>query len=157
MTDKLRVKRNNGHSEGSAPPAMRDFNLNNQESVQDYNKSQIYIKGFSIGVSTGINNSVGNIQLGGAAKRLYGLVIYLDVTKLADADTFSLSINNESIINNTIWYAFYPSVQYGNMKPQMYFPMPRPLSGSDSVEFSWTAVSAKTVYPVFYLSNFAGK
>jgi len=130
-------------------PPLDFYNTNNLASLQTFIKSQIYFKGFKIPVNTGINADI-PIQLGGSSKRLYGIVLYReDDTQF---DTFSLTINNELIIDNVLWKSFYPT-QTGNMKEQIYFEIPRPLSGSDDTKITWNALNNSNVYAIFYLSN----
>lgn len=126
-------------------------NFDNQAQIQAYNKSQIYFKGFTQGVLAGMN-VISNLQLGGSAKRLFGLNLWVAQANIADDDVFSLSINNELIIDKCLWRAFFPQ-QTGNIKQQMYYEIPRPLSGADTLEISYTAVNAKNIYFIFYLSN----
>lgn len=131
---------------------MNEHNLDNSRALQSYIKSQVYTKGFSQAVNAGANTSLANVtSLGGSARRLYGLAIWVSQANIADDDTFSLTINNEQIIIKNYWRSFCPQFNY---KMDMYFPIPRPLSGSDTIEMSWQSVGAKTVYPIFYLSDF---
>lgn len=136
------------------PEPSNQFNFGNQKAVQLYNNSQVYFKGFTLGASAGQNSFTG-IQLGGSARRLFGINMFVAQAAIADDDTFSLLINNELIIDKCLWRAFFPQ-QTGNIKQDMFFSIPRPLSGSDSVEMSYTSVTAKNIFPIFYLSNFAG-
>lgn len=138
---------------GERIPSMQTNNYSDFKSVQEYNKSQIYFKGFQKNVAVGSN--VLDLQLGGSARRMFGLIFIVSGAG-TDDDLVSLTINNEQIIIDTHWRAFSPN-QTGNPKDLMYFPIPRPLSGSDSVALNWFAINAKVVYPVFYLSNFPGE
>lgn len=145
MSVKVRMK-------GSGTMPGINSNLNNTKAIQDFINSQIYAMGFQFGVSVGVNTNI-PIKLSGSSRRLFGLCLFVQSDKVNDDDTFSLTINQENIITTSLWRAWYPSVTLGNYKPQMFFPIPRPLSGSDSVNISWTAVTAKQVYPIFYLSD----
>lgn len=123
------------------------------KAIQNYIKAQIYFKGFSYAVVVGNNSTT--LTLGGSCRFLYGIQLWMSNANIAQDDTFSLNINNEQIFDTILWRAFNPAA-CGGLPNTQFFPVPRPLSGSDTVQFSWTAaVGAKTIYPIFYLSNYA--
>lgn len=136
---------------------VRSINQNNfddQKATQDFVKKQIYMKGFSQAIGAGSNQVLPAITtFDGSARWLHGLSIYVSQANVSDNDTFSLTVNNEQIIINAYWRAFCPEF---NLKLTQYFPLPRPLAGSDSVQMNWSAQNAKTVYPIFYLSTEKG-
>jgi len=134
---------------GAAMPNMNAPEAHKE--VQSFIKSQIYFKGFIKGVSVGANPDI-TIQLGGTPRKLYGICLYIQNDKTANDDTFGLTINEEQIITDCIWRAFNPQ-QTGNFKTNIFFDIPRPLSGNDSVVMNFKATAAMNIYPVFYLSN----
>lgn len=149
----MRLKRIGAPNNGQiSTPGVNPKNFSSTASLQNYIRSQIYVKGYNINVAMGGNANIGDIVFGGQAKFLYGFVIYNSVVGF---DTFSLTINNEVIVTDALQAAYDPRTNARGF--DMYFPMPRPLTGADSVQFSYTADAAKAVYPVFYLSNFAPK
>jgi hypothetical protein len=137
---------------GQSSPGGMDITAQEMEGIKEFAQSQIYLKGFSLGALNGQNPDLGPIALGGTARWLWGLQMWVTNANLANDDVFSLVINNETLIDGVLWKAFSPSNSAGMSRSQ-YFPLPRPLYGSDAVRLSWTAVGAKTVYPIFYLSN----
>lgn len=125
--------------------------LENADTLKSFVKKQIYMKGFNFNVVVG-DNPTNDIKLGGKARFLYGINLLITAARVADEDLFSLTINEEVICDKVNWKNFYPGLNSGKL--QMYFPIPRPLSGSDSVNIGWTATGAnKTVYPSFFLSE----
>lgn len=133
-----------------AMPAT-NFKNSNQSEIQAFNKSQIYFKGFNFGLSAGANE-IANVNLGGACRRLYGITVYVQSDKTGDDDLFSLQINQEQIIDRVLWRSFCPTL-VGNNSGSQFFAIPRPLTGSDTVNIVWNATTAKKVYINFYLSN----
>jgi hypothetical protein len=136
---------------GGPTPSINQNDLGNR-NIQTYIKAQIYMKGYTQGVNAGNNANLANItSLGGSARKLFGIAIWVSQANVADDDTFSLKINNETIIDSVYWRTFNPQF---NLKLDQFFPLPRPLSGSDTLVMSWTAINAKTIYPIFYLSDY---
>lgn len=131
-------------------PTIQVNKPGNQKTVQNFIASQIYMKGFVQGVNAGNNQNLPFV-LGGSARQLYGMNLFIQQSTIAEDDYFSLKLNNETIIDSVSWRAFNPVYNY-NRKIQ-FFELPRPLNGNDSLTMSYTAVSAKTIYPVFYLST----
>jgi hypothetical protein len=133
-------------------PGIKFGNQSNQQNVQDFIKGQIYSKGFEFGAQPGPNTF--NPNLGGAARRLFGLILFTENNNIFDPDLISLTINNEVIIDNVVWWAYNPQGPSGNIfKQAQYFELPRPMSGSDSVAIQYQSVNAHKIYPVFYLSD----
>ncbi len=131
-------------------PTIQVNQPGNQKTVQNFIASQIYMKGFVQGVNAGNNQNI-QLILGGAARQMYGMNLFIQQSTIAEDDYFSLKLNNETIIDSVSWRAFNPAYNY-NRKLQ-FFELPRPLNGNDSLTMSYTAVSSKTIYPVFYLST----
>lgn len=136
-------------------PALDFKNVErNKKELQEFYQKQIYSKGFFFQTSAGSTVSP-KISLGGSARRLHGISVFNDLGFSGDQDTFSLTINEEVIIEDVIWWAYNPQGISGNIfKETQYFPIPRPLSGSDSVELDWNASNSHNSFIVFYLSNF---
>jgi len=153
MAKLLRNNRPNSPIEG-----INRSNFSDSKKLQNYVKSQIYVKGFTIALGAGANPNAGNIQLGGQARFLYGIALYggnVGSAAYPQADTFSMTINNEVIFDTVSCYSISPLTNPRGIQ-DMYFPIPRPLSGSDTVQLSVTAVGAlAATYWVFYLSNYA--
>jgi len=135
---------------GMSIPTIQVNKPGNQKEVQNFIASQIYMKGFVKGVSVGNNPDI-QLVLGGSARQLYGFNLFIQQSTIAEDDYFSLKLNNETIIDSALWRAFNPVYNY-NRKIQ-FFELPRPLNGNDNLTMSYTAVSAKNIYPVFYLST----
>lgn len=127
-------------------------NIAKDKAARDFINSQIYFKGYTVGMGAGNNPNAGPIDLGGKARRLFGVTIFVQRSLIAEDDIFSLTLNQEVIIDKCIWRAFNPEAT-GNDKQQQFFPIPRPLSGKDDVVLSWTAGTAKNVFFIFYLSD----
>lgn len=119
--------------------------------TQKYINNQIYMKGFNFNAIVG-TTEVDSISLGGNARFLYGINILMTAASVADEDTFSMVLNEETIVDKANWKIFYPGLN--SNKVDQFFPLPRPLFGNDSLLITWNGVTgAKTVYPIFYLST----
>lgn len=134
-------------------PSLNRENAKNMPEIQTYIKRQIYKKGFNFNTQAGVVNDF-PIVLGGKARRLFGLTVYSDFAFVGDADLISLTINEEKIIDNVVWWDFNGQGAAGNIfKEESYFALPRPLSGSDSVLLQWNSINAHKVHIVFSLSD----
>lgn len=135
---------------GRVIPTIKTDQPGNQKTVQNFIASQIYMKGFVQGVAAGNTQNI-KLDLGGSARQMYGFNLFIQQSTVAEDDYFSLKLNNETIIDSVSWRAFNPS--YNLNHRLQFFEVPRPLNGNDSLTMSYTAISAKTIYPVFYLST----
>jgi len=120
------------------------------KQVQNFNRAQIYAKGFLLGAQSGSNDFT-NINLGGKARKLYGFALYVPVANDNDADTFTLNINQELTIERVPVWAYNPRVN--TFKTQQFYELPRPLSGSDTIQLGYDSVGAHPVYIVFYIAQ----
>lgn len=125
----------------------------NHKNVQEFNNRQIYSKGFTFNTQANTDNNF-DIQLSGSARRLYGIVLFVEGNNQNDEDIISLQINEESVITNVVWFAYSPIGNGGNIfKREFFFPVSRSLSGTDTISLIWKSANAHKVYPVFYVSN----
>jgi hypothetical protein len=97
------------------------------------------------------------IVLNGNARQLYGITLFVDVNFMQDADIINLSINEENVITNVVWWNFTPSgggpMPGNNFKKHAFFPIHRSLSGNDSIQLVWRSLNAHKIYPIFWISN----
>lgn len=123
-------------------------------TVQNFTNQQLYTKGFEYNVQAGTANQF-TPQLGGKARFLWGIMVFInEQVNWVDPDTMSLVVNSEQIIDKVIWWAYNGQSNTGNVfKERQYFPLPRFLSGADSVELTWSAINAHKINIVFYLSD----
>lgn len=141
-----------GHHKGNVP-MIGPNNKMDMHKVHEFADRQEYMKGFNFNVNAGTVTEQ-PIQLGGQARMLRGLVVFNPNANLTDEDTFSLVVNNELLIDSSVWFAFNPSGLYGNtVKEAQYFPLPRPLNGNDDVKINYNSINSHTVHFVFYLVN----
>lgn len=133
-------------------PIIRQNDLVNQKTIQDFNNAQIYTKGFNYNLTAGVANT-NTPQLGGKARQLHGVCFFVPNANINDDDIISLVINSEQVIDNVNWKAYSPANANNQYKGAQFFPLKRALSGADDVQLVIQAVNAHRVYPVFYLSN----
>lgn len=130
---------------------INQFDLKNPK-IQEFISSQVYTKGFSYTCNAGSNSFTP--VLGGKPRWLYGIAYYGDINTNADRDIMSLSINEEMIIDKVITWNYNPQQTVGNVyKTEQFYPLPRPLSGSDSVALTIVAIQGKPIDIVFFLSD----
>jgi hypothetical protein len=135
-----------------AVPDMDNPKLS-QKDIQNFNNRQIYTKGFTFQTQAGNGNDF-PVKLNGKARQLYGITIYYPQANIADEDIISLSINEENVITEAIWWNFNPQGAAGNIfKREAYFPLKRALSGTDTIQLQVNSVAAHKIYPVFWMSN----
>ncbi|RTK97622.1 MAG: hypothetical protein EKK64_01035 [Neisseriaceae bacterium] len=128
-------------------------NFNDAARLQDFNKGQIYTKGFEYQTEANTTNEF-PIQLGGKARKLWGVTFFVEPNNVQDTDIVSLNINSEQLINNVIWWAYNPQGAVGNIfKDSQFFALPRNLSGADDTQLVWKSLNAHKIYVVFYLSD----
>lgn len=128
-------------------------NFGDIKKIQEFNKGQIYTKGFEFNVTAGNNNQF-PINLGGKARKLHGIVVFSEPNNIGDPDKISIVLNSEQLVNNVIWWAYNPQGQAGNIfKDSQYFGIPRNLSGADDTQLSWESINAHKIWVVFYLSD----
>lgn len=128
---------------------MDNLDFKNRNFVQ----RQIYTKGFSYKSQAGVTNSEAP-QLGGKARFLHGVCFYGDFNFPIDRDIWSLTVNQEIIVDKVIWWNYNPQGQAGNFfKTEQFFALPRPLSGSDSVMSQLTTINSHDYDIVFFLSD----
>jgi len=134
-------------------PNIGKENNVSQETIQSFNKRQIYSKGFSFQTQANTTNNF-PIQLNGNARRLYGITLFFPVADINAEDIISLSINEENVITETIWWNYSTQSPNGNQfKREAYFPLSRSLSGTDTIALSVKSTGAHKLYPVFWMSN----
>ena len=134
-------------------PNIDRNNSGNITDIQKFNNRQIYTKGFEFATLASTTNEY-PIVLNGNARQLYGITLFFEVNFINEIDTISLSINEENVISNVIWWNFYPSGNLGNiMKKSAYFPIHRSLSGSDSIQLIVKSANAHKLFPIFWMSN----
>ncbi len=130
--------------------------VENIEAVQAFNNNQLYTKGFAFGVNPGASNEFSPV-LGGKVRFLHGITVYsFDANNAPNAlpDTFSLNVNSEVIVDKVMHLNYNPTgAALGNIKLGEYFKLPRPMSGSDSVQINWNAINAGKFYITFWLSD----
>lgn len=133
-------------------PRIVEGNLDNAADLRSFNKKQIQTKGFEIGLQANTTTSQ-SLTLGGKWRKMHGIVMFVETP--TDNDKVSLNINSELIIDNCNANAFIPQQNSNATKPDQFFPIPRALSGSDSVEININTVAgaAKKAWIVFYLSE----
>lgn len=134
-------------------PNKNPNDFGNPTELQNFNNRQIYTKGFSFTSQAGTENQESPI-LGGKARFLHGITVFNNSANITDEDVLSLTLNEELIISKVIWWAYNPQGAVGNIfKREQYFPLPRPLSGSDSLTTLYKTANAHNYYIVFYLSD----
>ena len=95
--------------------------------------------GFPFVAGAATQTNINNIQLPGDARIFLGLIF---TTFAATGDTFTLSINNNVIIQNG-------SCQLHAMNnsasiTELYFPYPQPLTGTDKIEIVVTSIAGQS-------------
>lgn len=132
------------------PQGINQTDFNDITKLQAFNNGQIYSKGFVFTTQANASN-IFPIQLGGKPRVMHGIIFQCPVGNVTDDDVISLTINSEVVIDKVNWKAYLPT--QNPTKAQQFYPIPRGLSGSDSVELTVTSVNSHTIFPIFYLSN----
>lgn len=135
---------------GSKPAGINQSNLTDTNQIQQFNNKQIYTKGFTFGAVAGNANSF-TPQLGGSPRLLHGIVFLTPSANVNDDDTFSLTINQELIVDKCNVKIYNP--QTNLYKPDQFYPLMRSLSGADTVQINYTSIGSHNIFFIFYLSN----
>lgn len=118
--------------------------------VRDVVKKQIRIKGYNYNVPTG--NTPFPIQLTGDARKFLGLMLNPIKTtftsQLVEIASCTFKINNEIIIED-----LNPNFLNGWNNNQEFFPLPRPLSGTDqiTIEFKNPGATEQVAIALYYI------
>jgi hypothetical protein len=117
------------------------------EQVREYVKNQKRVKGYRITADTG--NTTQQVRLSGDARMLLGFSILLvpaQVTADTIPETFTMTINNETVINQCSPKFFSP-----DFCDDEYYEFPRPLSGTDDITlYISNSNAAQAVNIIFY-------
>lgn len=136
-------------------PNIKKFNAvtGPQSESQTFTNKQIYSKGFTYSVVSGPGNNF-SPNLGGKARFLYGVLLFVEAPNANDLDTFSLTINSEVAIDKVLVSAYNPQIIGGNIfKTDQFFALPRLMSGSDSIQLNYDSINVHKIHAVFYLSD----
>lgn len=122
--------------------------------VREFIRSQIYVIGQEFSPAAASTQDF-NCKLGGKVRWLHGINLFLPQINLGDEDKFSLTVNNEVLIDKTIWWAYTPGgALFANIRSgDDYFKLPRPMSGNDTVTLNYQSVNAHKIYINFYCSE----
>jgi len=124
------------------PGQQKGFSI---EAIRTLIKKQKRSKGFNFSLSSG--TQVNPIDLSGTARIFLGFAILLqpEITFANRVETITLTINNEIIIQNVDPEFFSPDF----MDDEYYF-FPRPLSGTDTIDLSTSALSDQALRIIAY-------
>jgi hypothetical protein len=118
--------------------------------TKNFNKEVRYVQGFRNQIAGSSTTNV-NITLTSAGKFLLGLtVIPLLFADIADTQITFL-VNNIALLNGVASENLNPNFTQANM---IYFPLPQPLQGNDTIQANFTKNDAGNVniyINVFYL------
>jgi len=118
----------------------------NLQQIRNLIKTQNRAKGFRFTLPLGASNF--NIDISGTAKVFLGFIFGGSTFTPIISDTFSLTINNEIIIQSGNTQAFSSS---RDIKSDYYW-FPRPLSGTDEVTLSFQApVGGVELFDLWYI------
>jgi hypothetical protein len=121
---------------GSATPSSEGV-----ANIQKFNRDLRYIQGFSTTIPAGSTVPL-TVSLNASGKRLLGLT-FIPSLKTSDISnvTASLSVNNNNVLLNMSASNANPL----DLQGMIFFPIPQPLSGKDSIIVNFTNNSAVQV------------
>lgn len=132
-------------------PHGNNNNLSNQNEIQKYNAKSIYTMGFVYTAPASPAEETFNPTLGGAARFLHGIVLWVPTANLNDEDYVSLNINSEQVLKGTPSQSYLPNVNI--YKEKQYYALNKILFGNDNVDFITKFTNTHKVAVTFYLSN----
>lgn len=124
-------------------------NFKNVTQIQDFINKQLWCAG---GSQLTQANAVTTTQAkwGGQSRFLAGFSFYANNPF---NHTISVTLNQEVIIDQVPLAFLIPSGAFGNIKFQQYFEFIRPLSGSDTLIFSFNSTISEQVYWGIYMTR----
>jgi len=124
-----------------------DFLGMDLKQIRQTIKTQKRAKGFSFALPVGTSNF--NIDISGTAKVFLGFMFGADPTTPPVSQAFTLTINNEIIIQDGQTPAFSTMRNQGYHE---YYFFPRPLTGTDQIELRFqSAGGGNELFDVWYL------
>lgn len=132
-------------------PEGKNRDLSNIGNIQAYNAQSIYTMGFSYTGPASPAEETFVPQLGGAARFLHGIVLWIPNANVNDEDFISLNINSEQILKGTPTQSYNPVVNI--YKEKQYYALNKILFGNDDVNFITKFANSHKVAITFYLSN----
>jgi hypothetical protein len=125
-------------------PYQSDFDPN-MADIQEFINNQVYVRGGSMQTPAGTDQSF-PITLDGTARFLWGVTFYSDDF----LDLVTLVLNRENIIQETPVVFFTPDI---NVKFGVFYPLPRPLNGADTMAIEITSQTSHNFAYALYLSD----
>ena len=127
-----------------------DYNdFSNSSWIQNFTLKQLWVAGGSVNTQIG-NTPPQTIKWGGQSRFLAGFNFSCNNPNL---HTISITLNQELIIDSVPLTLLFPSGAFGNIKFQQYFEFIRPLSGSDTMIFSFTSTIAESIGYGIYMTR----
>lgn len=124
-------------------------NFKNATEIQDFINKQLWCAGGSQQTQANAVTTV-KAQWGGQSRFLAGFTFF---AQNIFQHTLSVVLNQETIIDQVPLTFLCPNGAFGNIKFQQYFEFIRPLSGSDTMVFSFNSTISETVYWGIYMTR----
>lgn len=136
--------------EKTKPNFQIDYNnFKNSGEIQNFINKQLWVAGGTI--NSNANNPVTNtIKWGGQSRFLLGFNFFAqNITQ----HTVSIILNQETIDDSVPLIFLCPNGGGGNIKFQQYFERIRPLSGSDTLIFTFNSTIAEPINYGVYMTR----
>lgn len=124
-------------------------NFQNSTQIQEFINKQLWCAGGSQITQANAVTTV-KAQWGGQSRFLAGFNFF---AQNIFNHTVSVVLNQETIIDKVPMTFLCPNGGFGNIKFQQYFEFIRPLSGSDTMVFSFDSTIAEPVYWSIYMTR----
>lgn len=124
-------------------------NWKNVTQIQDFINKQLWCAGGSQQTQTGQVTTT-QAKWGGQSRFLAGFNFYANNPF---NHVISVTLNQEVIIDKVPLPFLNPNGAFGNIKFQQYFEFIRPLSGSDTMIFSFDSTISEQVYWGIYMTR----
>lgn len=124
-------------------------NFTNTEQIQKFINKQLWCAGGSQQTQANAITTV-KVQWGGQSRFLAGFAFF---AQNIFNHVLSVQLNQETIIDKVPLTFLCPNGAFGNIKFQQYFEFIRPLSGSDTMVFSFDSTIAEPVYWGIYMTR----
>lgn len=125
-------------------PYQSDFDPN-MADIQEFINNQTYMRGDNLTTPNGTSQDF-PVQVDGTARFFWGIVFYSDDY----LDLVTLTINREKVINAVPVVFLTPDL---NIKFGLFYAVPRPLNGNDTVTLTVKSDSSHTLSYCIWLSD----
>lgn len=124
-------------------------NFKNSTEIQAFINKQLWCAGGTINSTVG-SPTPNKIQWGGQSRFLAGFAFFASNIQ---AHQVVITLNQETIIDNVPLIFLCPNGGGGNIKFQQYFEFIRPLSGSDTLIFTFTSTVSEPINYGVYMTR----